>query len=145
MHYIFIDQWDIVTNLPTRKLGPGVAVLDDKIYVAGGEKNDSEDVEPMSSVDCYDPDTNTWSQVSNMNIARAGPILVSLQGRFYAIGGLGFRLSTVDSGKAGGGYDYVDSIEVYDADNNTWNLLEHKLDGRVSGIGAVAGLIKIVI
>ena len=66
----------------------------------------------MSSVDCYDPDTNTWSQMANMNIARAGHSLVSLHGRLYAIGGC-------DVG-------YVDSVEVYDPDNNTWTTLQHK-------------------
>ena len=77
----------------------------------------------MSSVDCYDPDTNTRSQVANMNIARRGHSLVSLDGRLYALGGAG-----------------VDSVEVYDPDNNTWTLLQQELDGKVSHTGA--GLIK---
>ena len=77
----------------------------------------------MSSVDCYDPDNNAWSQVANINIARRGHSLVSLHGRLYAIGG-----------------SSVDSVEVYDPDNNTWTLLQHKLDGEVAGAGA--GLIK---
>ena len=33
----------------------------------------------------------------------------SLHGRLYAIGG-----------------DWVDSVEVYDPDNNTWTTLQHK-------------------
>ena len=73
-------------------------------------------------MDCYDQDT--WSQVANMNIARRGHSLVSLHGRLYAIGGYG------------GG----DIVEVYDPDNNSWTLLQHKLDGTVAGAGA--GLIK---
>ena len=54
-----------------------------------------------------------------MNITRAGHSLVSLHGRLYAIGG-----------------DGVDSVEVYDPDNNTWTLLQHKLDGGVDETGA---------
>ena len=73
----------------------------------------------MPSVDCYDPDTKNWSQMTNMNMARSAHSLVSLHGRLYAIGG----------------WD-VDSVEVYDPDNNTWTLLLHKLDGRVDGTGA---------
>ena len=118
---IFTDQWNIVTNMPTRRFGPGVAALDNKIYVTGGSGDDGQ---TMSSVDCYDPDTNTWSQMANMNIARASHSLVSLDGRLYAIGG---------------GY-HVDSVEVYDPDNNTWTLLQHKVDGRL--LGTRAGLIK---
>merc|ERR1719232_743828 len=96
---------------------PGVAALDNKMYVTGGGGGG----QTMSSVDCYDPDTNTWSQMANMNIARRGHCLVSLHGRLYAIGG---------------GLEYVDSVEVYDPDNNTWTLLQQKLDGTVAGAGA---------
>ena len=106
--------------MPTRRSWPGVAALDNKIYVTGGHGGG----QTMSSVDCYDPDTNTWSQMANMNIARDSHSLVSLHGRLYAIGGCG-----------------VDSVEVYDPDNNTWTLLQHKLDGNtVYNTGA--GLIK---
>ena len=104
--------------MPTRRECPGVAALDNKIYVTGGSFP-----WPISSVDCYDPGTNTWSQAANMNIARKAHSLVSLHGRLYAIGGL-----------------YVDSVEVYDPVNNTWTLLQHKLDGKVAFNGA--GLIK---
>ena len=104
--------------MPTRRRSPGVAALSNKIYVTGGY-----DRKPMSSVDCYDPDTNTWSQVANMNCARKEHILVSVHGRLYAIGGRD-----------------ADSVEVYDPDNNTWSLLQHKLDGIVAATGA--GLIK---
>ena len=104
--------------MPTEIYRPGVAALNNKIYVTGGSDGQS-----MSSVDCYDPDTNTWSQVANMNIARDGHSLVSLHGRLYAIGG----------------YE-CDSVEVYDPDNNTWTLLQHKLDGQVDM--TEAGLIK---
>ena len=103
--------------MPTRRSWPGVAALDNKMYVTGGYAG-----QPMSNVDCYDPDTNTWSQVANMNIARTGHSLVSLHGRLYAIGG--------NRG--------VNSVEVYDPDNNTWTLLQHKLDVANTG----AGLIK---
>ena len=96
---------------------PGVAALDNKIYVTGGR----DGLQHMSSVDCYDPDTNTWSRLPDMNIARVGHSLVSLHGRLYAIGGYG-----------------VDSVEVFDPDNNTWTLLKQKVDCEVYG----AGLIK---
>ena len=111
--------------MPTSSYSPGIASLDNKIYVTGGQ----EDIggQSKSSVHCYDPDTNTWSQMANMNIARSNHSLVSLHGRLYAIGG--YR-----------GWNYVDSVEVYDPDNNTWTLLQHKLDGGVLGTGA--GLIK---
>ena len=99
----------------------GVAILDRKIYVTGGSPRGIG--RTISHAECYDPTTDTWSQVANMNIARQGHCLVSLHGRLYAIGG--YR---------------TDSLEVYDPDNNSWTLLQHKLDGTVYGNGA--GLIK---
>ena len=105
--------------MPTWRRYPGVAALDNKIYFTGGYG----DYQSWSHVDCYDPDTNTWSQVANMNVSRHGHSLVSLHGKLYAIGG-----------------DGVDSVEVYDPDNNTWTLLQHKLDGKVVDTGA--GFIK---
>ena len=106
---------------------PGIAALNNKIYVTGGCNCNHQpscrvkcNVCPVSSVDCYDPDTNTWSQMANMNNARAGHSLVSLHGRLYAIGW------GVDSW----------NIEVYDPDNNAWTLLQHRLDAEVFGTGA---------
>ena len=107
--------------MSTRRYKPGVAALDKKIYVTGGCY-----LGAWSSVDCYDPDTNTWPLMANMNIARQAHCLVSLHGRLYAIGGWNG--------------DDVDSVEVYDPDNNKWTLLQHKLDGEVAFSGA--GLIK---
>ena len=100
--------------MPNERRNHEVAALDNKIYVTGGRDNDQQ---IMSSVDCYDPDTNSWSQVANMNIARRYHTLVSLHGRLYAIGG----------------YGGVDSVEVYDPDRNTWTLLQHKLAGTGGG------------
>ena len=110
--------------MPTWRERPGVAVLDNKIYVTGGVWYG----QIMSSVDCYDPDTNTWSQVVNMNLARNCHGLVSLLGRLYAIGGS----------------SDVECIEVYDPDNNTWTLLQYKLDGKVGYTGGDS-IIKMVI
>ena len=108
--------------MPTKRSHPGVAALDKKIYVAGG----SVGRQPMSSVDCYDLDTNTWSQVANMNIARHNHSLVSPHGRLCAIGGEDDI------------HGVIDSVEVYDPDTNTWTLLQHKLDdGRVLHTRAV--------
>ena len=121
MTLIFKDKWNNVTKMITTRRWPAVAALDNKIYVTGGE-NGTGFGNAIDSVDCYDPDTNTWSQVANMNIARWGHSLVSLHGRLYAIGGCD------------------DSVEVYDPDNNAWTLLHHKLDGKVGYSGA--GLIK---
>ena len=75
-------------------------------------------------MECYDTVTKTWSKAADMNIARRGHGLVSLQGRLYAIGGLG----AADS--------ILDSLEVYDPDIDTWTLLQQKIDAKVAHHGA---------
>ena len=118
INLIFKDKWDVVTNMQTERWAPGVAAHENRFYVTGGYHGQCS-----PSVDCYDPDTNTWSQVADMNMARFGHSLVCLNGRLFAIGG--FR---------------VDSVEVYDPDNDTWTLQQDKLDGRV--LVGRAGLIR---
>ena len=110
------SKWTTITD---------VAVLNNKIYLTGG----------TASVDCYDPDTNTWTRVANMNIGRRGHSLVSLHGKLYAIGGAPSGYYAY--GGDGCNRSYEDSGEVYDPDSNTWTLLECKLDGKAldSGVG----------
>ena len=120
MYLIFTDQWKYVTDIPIRRRDPGVAAFDKKIYVTGGYAPGL-----ITNVDCYDPETNTWSEKASMNSWRGGHSLVSLLGRLYAIGGVG---------------QDVKNVEVYDPDNNTWTMLQHKLDRKVDGTGA--GLIN---
>ena len=91
--------------MPTERYYPGVASVDNKIYVTGGGDGD---VQSLSRVDCYNLDTNTWSQMASMNIARMGHSLVNLCGRLHAIGGVD------ENGNV------VDSSEVYDPNTNTW-------------------------
>ena len=100
----------------------GAAELDNKIYISGGG---DPILQTKTSVKCYDLNTNTWSYVAKMNTPRSGHCLVSIYGRLYAIGG-----------------QNVDSIEVYDPENNTWTLLQHKMEGRIENTAACLAHIK---
>ena len=97
--------------MKTGRQEPGVAVLNNKIYVTGGWVTQYDD--NSRSVECYDPDTNTWSKVANMNFARCQHALASLNGKLYAIGGLYW------SGP-GYGFTVMDDVEVYDPADDTW-------------------------
>ena len=96
------------------------AVHDNKIYVAGGYNYEKV----FQSVFCYDPFSNTWTEVASMNKRRRGHSLVNLDGLLYAIGG-----GNDDEG-------FLDNMEFYDPDTNTWEMLEEKLNGMVDGAGA---------
>ena len=61
----------------------------------------------------FDPVTNTWTRVANMNLPRWYPDLVELSdGRYVAISGNSSSAST-----------WADTPEVYDPASNTWTLL----------------------
>lgn len=46
----------------------GVAVMDGLLYAVGG----SAGAEYHNSVECYDPDQDTWTSVKSMHIKRLG-------------------------------------------------------------------------
>lgn len=58
--------------------------LNDRIYVAGGSGHQHTS---LSTVEFYDPSTEEWKQVSDMNMQRQDFTLVEADGYLYAIGG----------------------------------------------------------
>lgn len=77
------------------------AIVGDKIYVAGGKNGRGS---YLSSVECYDPANNTWTEVSSMNRPRAKFALAESNGRLYAMG-------------------HVDVIERYDPAQDVWTVV----------------------
>lgn len=62
----------------------GAAVLDDYVYVCGGD----DGTKHLNSVERYNPNTMKWSNVTAMNKRRSQVELVTLEGYIYAIGGV---------------------------------------------------------
>ncbi len=61
------SEWEQLPDMPGARWEPGTVVLDDKLYVFGGEHRGFK---TGGRVDVYDPKTNTWRQLSDM----PGPI-----------------------------------------------------------------------
>jgi len=89
-----IDVYDPVTNswilggaaslsTPRTHLGSPMPVVNGRIYVIGGWDGYSA----LTSVEEYDPTTNTWRYVASMPMARYGIGYGVLDNRIYAIGG----------------------------------------------------------
>lgn len=56
-----------------------------KLYIAGGyDRGVHSD---RASVECYDPETDTWTFVTELEKARSGMGLASVNGCLYALGG----------------------------------------------------------
>ena len=98
-------QWKEMAPVSVaRNIHDGTAVLNGKIYVAGGWTNT-----PRSEVERYDPSTNQWESLQSLSTPRNGPSLVALNGKLFCIGGS--TTSSVD----------LATVEVYDPSSNQWS------------------------
>ena len=77
------EKWTALADMSTPRSGAGAAVLDNKIYIAGGHDRQTH----HSSMECYDPHTNTWKSCANMNYSCSGIAITSLGKFLYAFGG----------------------------------------------------------
>jgi kelch-like protein 2/3 len=73
----------VITYCYNLTLGAGVGVLGGLLYSVGGHDG------PLvrKSVEVYNPDTKTWTSVSDMNFCRRNAGIVAHNGLLYVIGG----------------------------------------------------------
>lgn len=77
--------------------------MNGELYVAGG----CDVWACLNSVEKYNPESDSWSLIAPLNVARRGCGLACLNGRLYAIGGHDGTVSLC-------------SVEVYDPDVGFW-------------------------
>lgn len=83
-------------------------VMNRQIYVAGGQDGiDSY----LSTVECYNPLKNEWTEIPSMVYPRANFALAELNGKLYAIG-------------------HHKAVEQYDPDRKEWTVVCAKLQYR---------------
>jgi N-acetylneuraminic acid mutarotase len=111
------DSWDTDTAMTTAREFAGAAVVDGKLYVIGGR-----DGTPSAAVEKFDPVTHTWSAKASMPTARYLLSVVASGGLIYAIGGHD-------------GSNYVDTVEVYDPADDTWEELTTSMPAARAGMG----------
>jgi N-acetylneuraminic acid mutarotase len=123
-------EWTSVAPMPTRRSRLRLVAAGDRLYAIGGV---SQAFQALSSVDRYDPGSDTSDQVASMNEARGLPGAVVIRsGRFIVVVGGG-------GGKFGAGNLILRrSSEIYDVDNDQWQVLPALLPrGRVSLLSAL--------
>ncbi|ESP05145.1 hypothetical protein LOTGIDRAFT_103262 [Lottia gigantea] len=102
----FHKQWQSLPCMRNPRSGLGAAVLDGKIYVAGGE-NDSL---IHDSVEIFDPDEKKWTKLGTMTDPRCGLGLCAYRNNLYAFGGwIGSVIG--------------DTVEKYNADIDHWCIV----------------------
>ena len=101
------DSWQERAPMPTARSGAAAAVLDGKIYVAGGRPPHGHDFA------LYDPQLDEWQPLPDMPTPRNHFVVVALNNEIYAIGG-----------RFGAGFssEVTDIVEIYNPQDQTWRF-----------------------
>jgi N-acetylneuraminic acid mutarotase len=105
------NTWNAVAPMPTARTGLAAATLNGKIYAIGGSGRVGGSSVFLSTVEVYDPSTDTWSVAAPMPTARNRLALAAVHGKIYAIGGAAGVVGNAVS---------VSTVEVYDPSTDTW-------------------------
>lgn len=81
------DVWVFGTNLTNARFYATAAELNSKIYVIGGAKIQNGSSVSLSSVEVYDPQSNTVSAAADLPVPLRGASAVSANGKIYVFGG----------------------------------------------------------
>ena len=132
------DSWTskAPAPMPTLRAGLSTCVVDGIIYAIGGARD--VDSQTFSTMEAYDPATNTWTPKRDMPTPRGYPSTSVVDGIIYAIGGGSDTESPLST------------VEAYDPVTNTWItktdmptarswLSSSTVDGKIYAIGGLHG------
>ena len=114
--------------MPTPRYLLGVGVVNGILYAVGGSSVGGA-VAPLTTVEAYDPTTDTWTTKASLPIESAGAGVGVVNGILYAVGGR----------------DGESAVQAYDPSTDTWTMkpsmptLREKL-----GVGVVNGTLYAV-
>ncbi|XP_077570918.1 uncharacterized protein LOC144195272 [Stigmatopora nigra] len=117
------NEWKSAARLLKQRGQVAVGAVDGEMYALGGE----DGVQCCSSVERYDPDTDSWSaDVAPLSSPRSGVCVATMDGYLYAIGGHD-------------GIAAINTVERYDPKMNAWTKLAPMLTRRARAAAAVLG------
>ncbi len=85
---IATDTWATRAPMPTARSGTGIAALDGKIYVLGGEGWVDDFGGVFRANEIYDPKSNSWSRGARMITPRHGFAVADIGHAIYAVSGV---------------------------------------------------------
>lgn len=88
-----LNRWDPLPSMPTARGAASVAVLGDRIYVAGGMRRGR----PVRTVEAFDISERRWLRLAGMPAAREHTATAVADGRLYVIGGRERRTDAVST------------------------------------------------
>lgn len=81
------DSWATKAPMPTARSGGALAVLNNRIYVAGGEVQTYQYVAAFRAFEAYDPATDTWEQLPKMPSPRHSFAMAAVANRIHVVSG----------------------------------------------------------
>lgn len=125
------NTWSFVAPLPSARAAMAVAVINGKIYAAGGLRDGAA----VNDFTVYDPSTDSWTPLPPLPTARDHVTGAALNGKFYVIGGRAGSSATCSPMK---------TVEVYDPATNLWSTAAPMLTARGGhAVGLLNGHIQV--
>lgn len=101
------NSWEVLKNMPTRRLQFGCVLYQDKLLIVGGR----DGLKTLNNVDAIDLQTMNWTSLScPLTTARHGLGLALMKGAIYAVGGHD-------------GWSYLNSVERLDLASKQWSYV----------------------
>ena len=139
------NNWERITELPTERESFATAVVDNKIYLIGGTlfENKRKKLPPgpfgLSTVEVYDPQTNTWQRGADMPTLRHSAKAATVNGIIYVFGGYSAKDQKIVNMK------FPTVVEAYDPQTDTWSRKQDMPVPRIHfGLGVVAEKVYII-
>lgn len=106
VHDPAVGGWAKRAPMPTPRSGGGKAVIDGKIYVAGGRPPGGH------AFEVYDPATDTWEKLPDLPTQRNHLAMAAINGKIFVAGG-----------RTGPGAmaERVDVVEIYEPKTRVWS------------------------
>ena len=101
------DTWTKKADMPTPRWGSSTSAVNGKIYAIGGYKLDNGNLVGLSTVEEYNPTTDTWTKKTDMPTPRATGSASVVNGKIYVVGGYD-------------GKKDLSTVEVYNPATDTW-------------------------
>ena len=137
MGSIVAEEWNVISEIPTRRRDFSTAVVEGKIYLIGGTPFENRrGPYGLSTVEVYDPKTNTWERLADMPTPRTRAGAAVVNGIIYVFGGY----NGIDNRLVN--LKFLDVVEAYNPQTDTWMRQQNMSGPRIqSGLGAVEGKI----
>ncbi|XP_021347664.1 kelch-like protein diablo [Mizuhopecten yessoensis] len=137
-----LNQWGYIAPMTTPKIGVATAGYQGHLYVVGGFQDVGGQRAVLSSVECYNPRTNSWTFKNPLPVPCCHANLVDARGSLYLLGG-----STIPVGSAS--ICSLRSVYRYCDDEDVWELVANMriprhdagaavIDSRIYVIGGVS-------